>query len=135
MLNADQAITVAENLEKKMDRLLTLDPDRSEALTLKGFVKTIKVAAEPMKYGMTLSPEIIQDYKEAITLNPENPRAIYLLGQYKMKSAPYYGKDPQQYCSRLEKAKQLFSKQVDRDLGPSWGEEKVDQLLKTKCTE
>lgn len=133
LLQPDQAIAVAEQLETKVERLFTLAPDKSEALTLKGMIQTVKVAAAPMQYGMTLSPEIIQTYQEALELNPENPRTLYLLGQFEMKSAPYYGKDPQQFCGKITKAKQLFSKPVDSDLRPSWGEEKVDQLLKTEC--
>lgn len=124
LLDSDKAIAVAEQLEVEIERLFALNPDRSEALTLKGMVETIKVAAEPLQYGMTLSPEIIRNYQEAIAGNPENPRALYLLGQFEMKSARYYGKDPRQSCGKLTKAKQLFSKQVDKDLRPSWGEDR-----------
>lgn len=133
LLPSEKAIAVAEHLEAETKRLFTLEPDRSEALTLKGFVQTIKVAVEPMQYGMRLSPEIIRNYREALTLDPKNPRAVYLLGEYEMKSAPYYGKDPRESCGRLIKAKQLFAEQVDKDMHPSWGEERVDQLLKTAC--
>jgi|GEM_PF-321329 hypothetical protein len=133
-MNKKQAIEVSNEMEKDYDLLLTLDPDMSEALTLRGFFRTIKLDKDPQTYGMVLPSAIIYDYNEAILLNPENPRALYMLAYFNIRSAPFYGKDPKQYCPMLNEAKQLYSKE-SKVLEPTWGEEHLDEIIKTECTE
>lgn len=129
----DKAIKTSDELEKDYEKLMELNPDKSEALTLRGLFRTIKLAKDPQSYGMVLPSAIIADYNEAIKLNPKNPRPLYLLGQFNMESAPFYGTDPLQYCPMIKSAKQLYTAETQKGIEPGWGEEIVDNILNTTC--
>ena len=107
--------------------------DKSELLALRGLFRTVKVAKDPQTYGMSLSGAIIKDYDDALKLNPNNPRAMYLMAQYNMGGAQFWGKDPKEYCPQIENAKTLFSTQKTEGFVPKWGEQQVDEILNTTC--
>lgn len=132
-LDTENAIKIANTLEKDYDKLMLLNPDESEALTLRAFFRTVKLAKDPQNYGMVLPSAIIADYNHAIQLKPENPRPLYLLAQFNMKSAPYYGNDPKVYCPMIHSAMELFQKEIKNTLFPNWGEDKAAEIIKTEC--
>lgn len=128
-----KAIKSVDELEAKYETLSTLAPDNSEVLTLRGLFRTVKVAKDPQTYGMSLSGAIIKDYEDALKINPENPRAMYLMAQYNMGGAEFWGKDPKEYCPQVEKAKSLFSTQKTDGFAPKWGEQQTDEILNSTC--
>lgn len=133
-LDKDKAIKQVDDLESLYSNLESMnDIDKSEVLTLRGLFRTVKVAKDPMTYGMSLSGAIIKDYDEALKLNSGNPRAMYLLAQYNMGGAEFWGKDPKEYCPQIEKAKSLFGTEKKEGFQPRWGEDQVDEILNTAC--
>lgn len=133
-LDKDKAIKQVDELESLYVNLEQMSEiDESEVLTLRGLFRTVKVAKDPMTYGMTLSGAIIKDYDDALKLNPKNPRAMYLLAQYNMGGAEFWGKDPKDYCLQIEAAKQLFATEKKENFEPKWGEEQVDEILNSTC--
>ncbi len=134
-LDTKKAIKESNLLEKEYDRLIELEPDMSETLTLRGLFRTVKLEKDPATYGMVLPSSVIADYNEAIKLNPQNPRPLYLLAQFSMKSAPFYGTDPTRSCPLIEVALQLFSQQQTDGFNPDWGENKANEILQSECVE
>jgi hypothetical protein len=132
-MEKEAAIKKVNELEGQYSTLETLDGDQSEILTLRGLFRTVKVAKDPMTYGMSLSGAIIKDYDEALKINPNNPRAMYLMAQYNMGGAQFWGKDPKDYCGPVEKAKTLFPAENPANFLPNWGEQQVDEILNTTC--
>lgn len=132
-MDTKKALKTSDQLDDEFESLEALNPNPAEALILRALYRTVKVAKEPMTYGMTLPSAIIRDYNEALVLDPENPRANYLLAQFNMKSAPFWGKDPLMYCPEIKKAKLLFQKQKTEGFNPNWGEDEVDEILTEDC--
>lgn len=132
-MDTKKALMASDRLDDQFEKLESLNPNMAEALILRGFYRTIKVAKDPMTYGMTLPSAIIRDYNEALKLEPENPRAIYLMAQFNMESAPYWGTDPKQYCPQIEMAKELFLKEKSKDFFPNWGKDSVNEILNSQC--
>lgn len=132
-LSPKAAIQVSNDLEKEYEDLMTLNPNKSEALALRGLFRTLKVAKDPNTYGMTLSSGIIWDYNEALKLDPKNPRAMYLMAQFNMKAAPFWGTDPKKHCAQVEQAKQWFLEEKKAEFEPQWGVTKADEILKSEC--
>jgi tetratricopeptide (TPR) repeat protein len=132
-MDKNAAIKKANELEETYGILETLNPDKSEILALRGLFRTVKVAKDPETYGMSLSGAIIKDYDEALKINPNNPRAMYLMAQYNMGGAQFWGKDPKDYCGPVEKAKTLFPAEKPANFLPNWGEQQVDEILNTTC--
>lgn len=129
-----QALKTVDELEGLYSGLESMkDADKSEVLTLRGLFRTVKVAKDPETYAMSLSGAIIKDYEEALKITPNNPRAMYLMAQYNMGGAEFWGKDPKEYCPQIEKAKSLFLTQNIENFVPKWGEEQVDEILNSTC--
>ena len=129
----DKAIKSVDELEAQYSTLDALSPNNSEILTLRGLFRTVKVAKDPQTYAMSLSGAIIKDYDDALKLNPNNPRAMYLMAQYNMGGAEFWGKDPKEYCPQIENAKALFATQKTEGFVPKWGEQQVDEILNSTC--
>lgn len=133
-MDKDKAIRQVDDLESQYANLENKQGiDRSEVLTLRGLFRTVKVAKDPMTYGMSLSGAIIKDYDDALKLSPNNPRPMYLMAQYNMGGAEFWGKDPKEYCPQVEKAKTLFEIEEREGFDPRWGEDQVDEILNTTC--
>lgn len=133
-LDKNAAIKQVDNLEGIFSALEEMkDVDQSELLTLRGLYRTVKVAKDPETYAMSLSGAIIKDYEDALKLNPDNGRAMYLMAQYNMGGAEFWGKDPKEYCPAIEKAKNLLVAESDETFAPHWGEQQVDEILSTTC--
>ncbi len=133
-LDKNAAIKQVDNLEGVYSGLEEMkDVDQSELLTLRGLYRTVKVAKDPETYAMSLSGAIIKDYEDALKLNPNNGRAMYLMAQYNMGGAEFWGKDPKEYCPAIEKAKTLLVAEPDKTFAPHWGEQQVDEILNTTC--
>ena len=109
------------------------DVNQSEVLTLRGLFRTVKVAKDPGTYAMSLSGAIIKDYDDALKLDAKNPRAMYLMAQYNMGGAEFWGKDPKEYCPQIQQAKELLAIEKKENFEPEWGEDQVDEILETTC--
>ena len=133
-MEKNAAIKQADNLEGLFSGMEEMkDVDKSELLTLRGLYRTVKVAKAPNTYAMSLSGAIIKDYEDALKINPNNARAMYLMAQYNMGGAEFWGTDPKEYCPQIEKAKSLLVAESDETFKPHWGEDQVDEILNTTC--
>lgn len=133
-MEKDAAIKQVDQLEGLYSGMEEMkDVDKSELLTLRGLYRTVKVAKAPDTYAMSLSGAIIKDYDDALKINPNNARALYLMAQYNMGGAEFWGTDPKEYCPAIEKAKTLLVAESDETFAPHWGEEQVDEILNTTC--
>ena len=128
-----KAIKTVDELENKYQLLEELAPDNSEVLTLRGLFRTVKVAKDPETYAMPLSGASIKDYDDALKIDSKNPRALYLMAQYNMGGAEFWGKDPKEYCPQIERAKALFEVENKENFEPGWGEQQVDEILNSTC--
>lgn len=128
-----KAIKTVDELETKYLILDELAPGNSEVLTLRGLFRTVKVAKDPETYAMPLSGAIIKDYDDALKIDAKNPRALYLMAQYNMGGAEFWGKNPKEYCPQIERAKALFETENKENFEPGWGEQQVDEILNSTC--
>lgn len=128
-----KAIKTVDELETKYLILDELAPGNSEVLTLRGLFRTVKVAKDPETYAMPLSGAIIKDYDDALKIDAKNPRALYLMAQYNMGGAEFWGKNPKEYCPQIERAKALFEVENKENFEPGWGEQQVDEILNSTC--
>ena len=114
-----------------------IQPDDSELEALKGYVNMIKLAVDPASRGMSYSGLAMASFNKAIQLDPNNPRAHFLLGRMQHGTAQFMGGDFTEACASFSKAKELFSKASDASntIAPSWGEEVTDRSIEQICGE
>lgn len=99
-----------------------LMPNESELIALEGFVHMIRVTVDPATRGAQYSGLSMQAFGKAVGLNPDNPRALYLMGQMEYGTAQFFGSDTGEACEKLKLAVEKFDTYVsDNPLAPAWG--------------
>lgn len=116
----DQYLDQAQIL---LDEATQLQQNESELVALQGYLYMIRVSADPATRGQQLAPKATQVLTQAVEMNPENPRALLLLGQMQFGTAQFFGTDVKEPCALISKSRTLLEKQEqpETSLMPTWG--------------
>ena len=72
-------------------------------------------------------------YQKALAINPNNPRAWYLLGQMQLGTASFMGGSTDEGCGSISKAVENFKNdKSDNPIAPNWGGNSALEAAK-KC--
>ena len=129
-----------EEILAEIDLLLKQQPNNSELLTLKGYQHLLYMASDPASRGQQWSAKTIQVLHEAIGANPQNPRALLLMGQMQFGMAQFMKSSTDEACKLFRKANELYAAEQNKAeaLAPSWGAEtaqRMQQNCEQKATE
>jgi hypothetical protein len=116
----DQYLDQAQVL---LNDALQLQEEESELIALQGYLHMIRLSVDPANRGQQLAPKATQLLTQATEVNPENPRALMLLGQMQFGSAQFFGTDITASCALIDKSIALYENQSQskETLMPSWG--------------
>lgn len=107
-----------------------ISPNNSEVVALEGFVYMAQLAADPNTRGQMLSGKVMQNYGEALRLNPENPRALALLAQMRYGTALFFGSSTAEACGMAKNSLPIFeSEEKGQSFNPTWGVEMANGLI------
>ncbi|MCL3780491.1 hypothetical protein EMN47_08820 [Prolixibacteraceae bacterium JC049] len=127
---ASQPAEMIKKANKATEAAMKISKDNSELYCLSGLIKTAEITLDPMNNGRRLSPLVIKDYKKALALDNNNPRASYLLAEYQINMAKMFGNDPSEYFKLLKSSKEKFDNfKAPYAFYPNWGKERVEQML------
>lgn len=120
---------------KSVDEASKLLPNDSELETMRGFITMIQLTVDPGTRGMTHSPLAMGAFQKAVAINPENPRAHYLLGQMQYGTAQFMGSDTSDACGSLATAITLFegAGTPENPFAPTWGKEDAISMQQRVC--
>jgi tetratricopeptide (TPR) repeat protein len=128
-VNKDQYFDQALELVKKADGIA---PGNSEITALHGYILMGKISLDPANRGQSLSPEAMQLFGKAISLDRENPRAVTLMSQMELGMAQFFGSGPEKACGMARMGLELFTKEqakVDENyILPTWGKMNAEQV-------
>lgn len=114
-----------------LDKATAVNPNESEIAALEGFIHMLRVTVDPAARGQEYSTKAMQSYGKALSLNPENPRALGLLAQMQFGTARFFNQQPVEACQSANKALALFdAKPFAFTIAPSWGREMTAELVK-----
>ena len=100
---------------------------------LQAQLHTIWVAHDGMKYGMTLSPKVIQLYEKALQIAPNNPMIILAKAEWDIGGAAFFGTSTAPYCKEIERAISLFPTfKPATKFHPNYGANRAAEVLE-KC--
>lgn len=109
----------------KLKKMKITDPkELSEISTLRGYWYFAQMAINPATNGPRYSGVIINCYREALKLNPDNPRAIFLNAHFQQNMARFMGSSYPQFDKDIEKAQSLFENESTETVLPHWGKAK-----------
>ena len=117
-----------DQAQQYLDEALALVTDESEVVALQGYIHTIRVTVDPATRGQQLAPQATQTLVRALKINPDNPRALYLLGQIQYGTARFFGADTSEACALISQSVTKFDATSEDALMPAWGEENARQM-------
>lgn len=113
-----------------LDKALTIQPNESELAALEGFIHMIRTSVDPQTRGAKYSMLSMQAFGKALTLNPNNPRAMALMAQMQFGTAQFFKQEPTEACETNAKALQLFvDATTSNPLAPVWGKGMAEALV------
>lgn len=120
---------------KEVDKGMAIDETNSELESLRGYCYMMQLTVDPQNRGMTYSGLAFQSFQKAIKLDPENPRAHYLMGRMQHGTAQFMGGGFEDACGSLFKALVIFKKgeESDNPFAPTWGQETTEASIKEIC--
>lgn len=125
-MNKDQSKTdqILDYAEKMVNEAMKIKADESEIFVVQGFMYIGRIMVDPQTRGAQYSQMASASFKKAQELNPENPRADYMMGMILLNTPDFYGGGKKVAQPVLEGAIQKYEKFVPLTaLHPSWGKD------------
>ena len=120
----DQAIANIENAKK-------IAAKESEIIALEGFVHIIRITVNPATRGQQYSGLAMQTLGRALSLNPENPRALALIAQTQYGTAQFLGSPTTEACATNTAALEKFvTFKSENPLAPKWGKGMAEETAR-----
>jgi hypothetical protein len=118
----DQAVANIENAKK-------IAAKESEIIALEGFVHIIRITVNPETRGQQYSGLAMQTLGRALSLNPENPRALALIAQTQYGTAQFLGSPTTEACATNAAALEKFATfKSENPLAPKWGNRMAEEI-------
>jgi len=131
--DGDKKDQLLDKAQLHLDKALKLAPKESELHVLQGYVHLMRISVSPMVRGLKYSSMAIENFEKAKTLNPDNPRAYFMLGSTKFNTPAMFGGGPEAAKPHLTIAKEKFDRVKPASaIAPSWGQKAAESLL-AKC--
>jgi hypothetical protein len=113
-----------------LNEALKIKPDESETYVMQGFLYVGRIMVDPNTRGAEFSQMATNAFKKAQELNPDNPRADYMLGMVLLNTPEFYGGGKKTAQPVLEGAMQKYGKFVPlSSLYPTWGKDDCQKQL------
>jgi len=120
-----------DQAESSIIKMIELAPEEAEVYALQAFYHTGRLVINPAERAMTTAPLVSQSLGKALSLDADNPRALYLRLTNEMGTASYFGQDTAPMC---EQARTLLenwdSHTPESAIHPAWGKEQVEEIVK-----
>jgi outer membrane PBP1 activator LpoA protein len=124
-----KADIILDYAQKMLDQAVILNMDNSENLVMEGFIDCARIGVDPQR-GAEYSQKAIVVFKKAQTIDPNNPRADYMLGMVLFNTPDFYGGGKKVAQPIFEGAILKYDKFVSLSLlNPSWGREDCQKQL------
>ncbi len=127
----DQELDKAQSY---IDKARELDANNDEIEVLQGFLYQARIQVDPQNRGQQYSMKSGASFGKALELNPDNPRADFLVAQNLLYTPEAFGGGAKVACPRYKAAAEKFAKfKPASELAPGWGEEMNELMLKQNC--
>lgn len=112
-----------------------IKPNDSELESLRGYVHMMRLTVDPASRGMQYSGLAFGSFQKAISLNPKNGRAHFLLGRMQLGTAEFMGNGDGGACESYATAKVILESEEkdEQSFAPSWGLNGTIEAIKETC--
>jgi hypothetical protein len=117
-----------DKAQEYIDKATAIDTN-VETIILQGYIHMIRLTVDPATRGQQYSGLSMQLFGKALSMDPENPRALTLMGQMKMGTAQFFGQDSSEGCAMVAKSVSMYdSYKTENELDPTWGREFAESV-------
>lgn len=125
--NLDKTLDLAQ---KHIDRAQNYSPDNDEIYCVASMIYSARILVNPEQRGYQFGQKSGALLEKAVTLNGNNPRALFLIAQSKMYMPVEYGGGCENAKPILDKALILFdSYNKPNANSPDWGKSETVDLI------
>ena len=118
----------AEQLIKKAEELA--GGENSETCVIKSMIASAHMMVDPQSRWQTYGPASSMNITKAKTMDPNNPRPVYLEGQAKFYTPEEFGGGKKLAKDLFVKALEMFDKfKPSTELHPAWGKAATNYFL------
>jgi len=116
--------------QESINKAKLISPNNDEILCVSSMVYSARIMVNPQERGYTYGQKSSLLLQQALLLNENNPRTLYLIGQSKMYMPLDYGGGCKNAKPYLEKALKKFEAFKKKDVNaPDWGKKETQSLL------
>lgn len=106
--------------------------ENTELVALRGYALMAELSADPGSRGQSMSPDVMNTFGRALSMDPQNPRAMILLAQMELGMAQFFGQGPEKACGMAQNSIKLFEQEESEELNatetPVWGKEIAEKI-------
>jgi Tfp pilus assembly protein PilF len=89
----------------------------------------IRLSLDPASRGQSMTPKVMQQFGQAMQMDPQNPRAMALMARMKMGTAQFFGQSTAEPCGMAQASLKLFAAEEPAPLHPRWGKELAEEMI------
>ena len=113
-----------------LEKAKALRKDDSEIVAMEGFITMVRITVDPATRGPQFAGLAMQTYQTALSLNPNNPRALGLLANMQFGTSQFFNQAPTEACATAAKALALFAEDgSENPLAPKWGKKMTEEVI------
>jgi len=130
-LSAEEKDSYLDKASSIIDQMNEMAPHEAEIKVLEALYLTGSLVVNPPQRAMSTTPLIHAAIGEALAMEPNNPRAIFLRISNEMGTASYFGEDTAPYCAQAKELLQNWdSYTLKSPIHPNWGKDDVQGIVK-----
>lgn len=119
-----------DKAQTAIDSMMILVPNESEIYALEGFLNVGRLVVDPISRGGEYGIKTNTSCEKSLALDPENPRAQYLILSNQIGGAQFFGADTSALC---EQARTLLAKwdayKTRSRMHPNWGKDELKGIV------
>ena len=127
--SADARDAYLDKAQGSIDKMLEINDKESEIFALQSMLHTARLVIDPMNRGQSMMVKSGVAISKALELDPNNPRASYLLLSNEVGQAQFFGKDIAEYCYRINHLNNNWEElEEGKEFYPTWGKGQTQEL-------
>lgn len=125
----DKIDPLCEQATQLLDEADRISPNNSEVYCVRSMILLAGIKVNMMQRGMEYIMKAHSNLEKAIQLDPNNPRAYFLMGQQAYNTPEKFGGSKKEALAYFEKAIELAEKQKDRanTINVNWGRKPAER--------
>jgi len=130
-LEAEKQDGYLDKASASIDKMLNIAPDEAEAYVMKAFYHTGYLVVDPPSRAMSTQPLISAALAQALSIDPDNPRARFLRISNDMGTAGFFGSDTAPICKEAVLLLDSWDTyEVRSPIHPSWGKGETEGIVR-----